>query len=234
MVIMDNDYIVLQVRLRSTRLPNKALLPLAGVTIFEHILQRLILARLPKGIIVATTEDTAPRIRDISKRYSVPILVGSEEDVLSRYVACIDKWAIKNVIRATADNPLVSIEYIDRAIELHKIQNADLTLYPHLPYGTGVEVIKGNVLKKVATLTNDPFEREHLTQYVYRHEAQYKIARGSPEPVFQRQELRLSVDTDEDYRRMYEIYRELYSGRPISLMDVINHIDKKDRKTRKK
>jgi spore coat polysaccharide biosynthesis protein SpsF len=150
--------------------------------------------------------------------------------VLSRYIACIKKWSINNVIRATADNPLVSVEYIDKAIEMHKMEGADLTLFPHLPYGTGVEVIKGNVLEKIAVLTNDPFEREHLTQYIYRHEAQYRITRGSPDPVFKRKELRLTVDTDEDYRRMDRIYKELYSGQPISLLDVINHIDKKARK----
>jgi spore coat polysaccharide biosynthesis protein SpsF len=226
MANMENDYIVLQVRLRSTRLPNKALLPLAGVTIFEHILQRLTLAHLPKGIIVATTKDTAPHINGITKHYSAPILIGSEEDVLSRYVSCVEKWDIRNVIRATADNPLVSIEYIDRAIELHRNQNADLTLYPLLPYGTGVEVIRGKVLEKVAKLTNDPFEREHLTQYIYRHEAQYRIVRGSPDIVFQRKKLRLTVDTDEDYRRLDKIYKELYSGRPIKLLDVLNYIDR--------
>jgi spore coat polysaccharide biosynthesis protein SpsF len=226
MAIMENDYIVLQVRLRSTRLPNKALLPLAGITIFEHILKRLSLARLPKGIIVATTKDTAPHIEGIAKRYSVPILIGSEEDVLSRYVNCVKKWNIQNVIRATADNPLVCIEYIDRAIELHRGQNADLTLYPLLPYGTGVEVIRGKILEEIATLTNDSFEREHLTQYIYRHEDRYRIMRGLPDLVFQRKELRLTVDTDEDYKRMDKIYRELYSGQPIMLLDVINYLDR--------
>ena len=62
---MEKDYIVLQVRLRSQRLPEKLLLPLKGITIFEHILKRLSGARLPEGIIVATTEDTKPRIKDI-------------------------------------------------------------------------------------------------------------------------------------------------------------------------
>jgi spore coat polysaccharide biosynthesis protein SpsF len=224
---MDNDYIVLQVRLGSTRLPKKALLPLSGMTIFEHVLQRLSLARLPKGIIVATTKDTAPRIRYIAKRYDAPVLIGSEDDVLSRYVSCVEKWNIRNVIRATADNPLVSIEYIDRAVELHRSQNADLTIYPLLPYGTGVEVVKGKVLAGVSRLTDDPFEREHLTQYIYRHPTQYKIVRGSPEPEFRRKELRLTVDTEEDYRKMSKIYKDLYSGRPIRLIEVINHIDGK-------
>lgn len=180
-----------------------------------------------KGVIVATTRDTAPYIKDIAKRYSAQIFTGSEDDVLSRYVSCIAKWDIKNVIRATGDNPLVSIEYLDKAIELHRRRNADLTTYPLLPYGTGVEVIRGKVLEGVAKLTNDPFEREHLTQYIYRHEPQYRIVRGIPDPEFQRRELCFTVDTDEDYRRIAKIYRDLYSGRPINLLDVINYIDGK-------
>ena len=70
---MEKDYIVLQVRLRSQRLQEKLLLPLKGITIFEHILKRLSGASLPEGIIVATTEDTEPRINDIMEGYDASI-----------------------------------------------------------------------------------------------------------------------------------------------------------------
>jgi spore coat polysaccharide biosynthesis protein SpsF len=224
---MNKDYIVLQVRLESTRLPGKLLLPLCGITIFEHILMRLSRARDPDGIIVATTASTAPQIVQTAKRYGARIVIGSENDVLSRYLKAVSTYRISNVIRATGDNPLVCVEYIDKALRLHRSEGADLTTYPILPYGTGVEVIKGAIFDKLAHLTQNPFDREHVTQYIYRHPTQFRIVLGTPRPELQRRELRLTVDTSEDYKRMVEIYSALYRGDPLLLARVIEYLDRK-------
>jgi spore coat polysaccharide biosynthesis protein SpsF len=217
--------IILQVRIASTRLPGKLLLPLCGKSIFEHILMRLQAALIPSSIIVATTRDTACRIDSIVEQFGVPLYVGSEEDVLLRFVEAARENEVDTVIRATGDNPLVSIPYIDRAVELHSEKSADLTLYPRLPYGTGVEVIRGAVLEEISGKTDDPFEREHITQYLYRHESDYRIIRGVPEEALRRPDIRLTVDTEEDYRNMGEIYENLYRGRPIPLHEVISYLN---------
>jgi spore coat polysaccharide biosynthesis protein SpsF len=219
------DAIVLQARIRSTRLPGKLLLPLCGKTIFEHILARLLAACAPDAVMVATTPSTEPRIAAAAASHGVPIHVGSEEDVLGRYAEAVSRWELRNVVRATGDNPLVSIEYIDMSLKLHRESGADLTVYPDLPYGTGVEVIRGDSLLLASASAQDPFEREHVTQYIYRHEDRFRVLRGVPEPFFCRPELRLTVDTEEDYRRMERIYGALYRGRPIGLGEVIAYLD---------
>ena len=109
---MNRDYIVLQVRQSSTRLPGKLLFPLKGISIFEHIIIRLKMVQLVDGIIVATTTDTEPSIRSIVRRHDVHVLIGSEEDVLSRFIAAVKRYKVRNVVRATGDNPLVDIENI--------------------------------------------------------------------------------------------------------------------------
>ncbi len=217
--------IILQVRIASTRLPGKLLLPLCGKSIFEHILTRLQAARTPSSIIVATTRDTLPHIDSIAERFGVPLYVGSENDVLLRFVEAMRVHEVDTVIRATGDNPLVSIPHIDRVVELHSGANADLTLYPLLPYGTGVEVIRGSVLEEISGKTEDPFEREHITQYLYRHESDYRIIRGVPEEALRRPDIRLTVDTEDDYRYMNEIYEALYQGMPIPLHEVIRYLN---------
>jgi spore coat polysaccharide biosynthesis protein SpsF len=222
---MGDISIVLQARIGSTRLPRKLLLPLSGVSIFEHILRRLILAKVPNRVIVATTDNSAPLIQKIADQYGIPLFIGSEENVLARFVGTIHAFDIRTVVRATADNPLVSIDYIDRALLLHSEQCADVTLYPQLPYGTGIEVIESDVLEKVHRVTEDPFEREHITQYIYRHEQEFAIVRGTPKKKFKRPDISLTVDTVEDYRNMCDIYDVLYKGGPIPLKDVIAYLD---------
>jgi spore coat polysaccharide biosynthesis protein SpsF len=223
---MENDYIVLQVRLNSKRLPGKLILPLKGGTIFKHVLTRLLAAKTPKGVIIATTGDTEPVIKKTAGEHKASIIVGSENDVLSRFVKAVRAFGIGNVIRATGDNPLVCIEYIDRALELHKAEGSDLTTYPDLPYGTGIEVIRGGLLIDIDRLTADPYEREHVTQYIYRNEINYRIIRGAPVPYLSRPDIKLTVDTQDDYDRMADIYEKLYRGVPIKLQEVIYYLDK--------
>jgi spore coat polysaccharide biosynthesis protein SpsF len=222
---MGDISIVLQARIGSTRLPRKLLLPLSGVSIFEHILNRLILAKVPDRVIVATTDNSAPLIHKIADKYGIALFIGSEEDVLARFVDTIRAFDITTVVRATADNPLVSIDYLDRALMLHSEQRADMTSYPQLPYGTGVEVIESEVLETVYRISEDPFEREHITQYIYRHEQEFAIVRGTPEKKLKRPDISLTVDTIEDYRNMCDIYDALYKGTPIPLEDVIAYLD---------
>jgi len=223
---MVNDYIVLQVRLSSKRLPNKLLLPLKGISIFEHILMRLKMVKTVSGLVVATTAGTEQLIRDIAHKYGTFILIGKEDDVLSRFINAVKKYNMRNVVRATGDNPLVDIEYIDKALMLHRRKNADLTTYSLLPYGTGVEVIRGDVLIKIDNLTSDPYEREHITQYIYRHKDAFNIVRGTPDNLVSRPDIRLTVDTRDDYTRMVNIYENIYNDMPIKLTDVIAYIDR--------
>jgi spore coat polysaccharide biosynthesis protein SpsF len=225
---MKMDYIVLQARLGSKRLPGKLLLPLGGASILEHILLRLKTSRETEGIIVATTADTAARIIHITEKHGARMFIGSEQDVLGRYIGAVKKFQIRNVVRATADNPLVDIGYLDKALVLHRDSGADLTSFPRLPYGTGIEVIKGEVLTKIGTLTRDPFEREHITQYIYHNEGTFRIIRGTPDSPMDQPDVRLTVDTEDDYRKMKDIYENLYKGEPIRVSDALDYLYRKE------
>jgi len=222
---MKGTFIVLQARMNSKRLPGKLILPLKGITMFEHILMRLRYAEVPQGVIVATTEDTLPQIRHILKKYGAYPFVGSEEDVLGRFYGAVKLYDVKNVVRATADNPFVCIQHLDMACRLHEELRGDLTTFSFLPYGTGVEVIRGEIIELLNKEVTDPFEREHITQHIYRNESRFKVVRGMPERFYRRPELRLTVDTLEDYMRASEIYEALYRGLPISLSEVIEYLD---------
>ena len=224
---MKGDYIVLQARLGSKRLPGKLLLPLRGASILEHILLRLKTSKEAEGIIVATTMGTAERIIDITEKHGVGIFIGSEDDVLGRYIGAVKEFRIRNVVRATADNPLVDIGYLDRALLLHRHSGADLTCFPRLPYGTGIEVIKGEVLTEIGDLTQDPFEREHITQYIYRNEDRFRIVRGTPDSDMDQPDVRLTVDTEDDYRRMKDLYENLYRGEPIRVSNALDYLHRK-------
>jgi len=222
---MKGTFIVLQARMKSTRLPGKLLLPLKGITMLEHILMRLRYAEVPQGVIVATTEDTLPHIKNIIKKFGALPFAGSEEDVLGRFYGAVRLYDVKTAVRATADNPFVCIQHLDMACRLHEEMKGDLTTFSFLHYGTGIEVIRGEIIELLNREVTDPFEREHITQHIYRNESRFKVVRGMPERYYRRPELRLTVDTQEDYERVSAIYEALYRGFPISLSEVIEYLD---------
>jgi spore coat polysaccharide biosynthesis protein SpsF len=223
---MGKTAIILQVRIASTRLPGKLLLPLCGKSILEHILLRLQCVREASATIVAAPQNSADAIRAVVEQYGVSLFIGSEEDVLERFVDAARHHDVQTVVRATGDNPLVSIEYLDRSVRLHRSENADLTYYTQLPYGSGVEVIDRGALEKSHRLARDPFEREHITQYMYRHSSRFTLVEGVPDQEMKRPDIRLTVDTEEDYEKMCRIYDALYRGAPISVQDAISYIDR--------
>lgn len=74
--------IVSQARMTSTRLPGKVLKTIQGKTLLQYHLERLERSGLP--LIVATTTNlTDQPIVDLC--HPIPVVRGSEEDVLSRF-----------------------------------------------------------------------------------------------------------------------------------------------------
>jgi spore coat polysaccharide biosynthesis protein SpsF len=106
--------VFLQVRLDSSRLPRKALLELAGVTVLEHAMQALDLVRADIRVLL-TTKDSAAELKPIAESAGWNMFIGSKDDVLDRFVMAAREFNADRIIRATGDNPLVSAEMANAA-----------------------------------------------------------------------------------------------------------------------
>ena len=94
------------------------------------------------------------------------------------------------------------------------------TLERTYPRGMDVQVFPTAVLAEVATLTDDPADREHVSLYIYEHPERYRlrsVVSDRPETA----ELRLTVDTPEDYALVRAIFEELYPRDPAFGLDEI-------------
>ena len=212
--------VFLQVRLKSKRLPYKAILPLKGGTVMGHIINALECVNADLHVIV-TDRESVKFLKPYTLNSSFEIFEGSEDDVLERFCMAARKYLVKTIIRATGDNPLVSCKYANKILELHKKTKADLSHYLGIPLGTGVEVIESNALFRVESETKDVFEREHLTTYMYRHRDQFKVIEPYPERDVILEGVKVSVDTVSDYKKISRIYNEAYHGKPIEVERLI-------------
>jgi spore coat polysaccharide biosynthesis protein SpsF len=212
--------VVLQARLGSRRLPGKALLDLGGTSILERCLRRLDASKAG-AVILATTcrpEDDALERTAIAAGFAV--FRGSETDVLGRFIRCAEKFALDVVVRATADNPGVDVQAPGRLLSAMSADGADYVWEDGLPYGAAVEVVTTAALTRAAQETAEPADREHVTPFVRRRSDLFRVMRLDAPSSLARRDVRLTVDTPQDLRRVRELYRRISVPMP-SLTDLI-------------
>lgn len=195
--------------------------------ILEIAIRRLQKSACCEGVIVATTQPSYPYFENIIKDTNALYYIGDEDDVLGRYVEAAGRFGVDTIVRATGDNPLVAIEALEAIVEHHIQTGADLSTYEGLPYGSGVEVIQYSALEKSARETDEPFCREHITQYIYRNEDIFKIERPLSPTKWNMPDLRLTVDTIDDYEnvsKIFEKYKDIY----IDIDTIVADISKID------
>lgn len=222
--------IVLQARLNSSRLPGKVLLPLAGQPCLWHILERLKRCRTIDRICVATTDDPGDdRLAAYCSELGVEVVRGSENDVLSRYIVAAYHMGAEIIVRATADNPLVSPEHIDREVEyLEAHPDCDYASAMRLPLGTMAEAFRLKALEKLDFVAKEDIYREHVTYYLHDKHGYhgFTMAEVDVERELSRPEIRLTMDTVEDYELISKIYDELYAeGTIISVEEAVRYLD---------
>jgi len=212
--------VILQARIDSSRLPGKALLPLGGEPAVLRVMQAL--NHVPADMrVLACTEDSLLEFKPLAHNASFEIFAGLKYDVLERFCQVIRKYSITRVIRATGDNPFV---FTDAASSINieaQSFNADYAGYLELPYGAGVESADASALLRASSESALPFDREHVCTYLYNNPELFKIHRPLAPSRWNNPDIRLTIDTQEDYDRAALLYSALtkeeqrYSGDTI-------------------
>lgn len=212
--------VFLQARLSSTRLPRKALLPLADKPVIEHAM--LALKQVPCDThILLTDEASAEELEDCAVRCGFGLYVGDTDDVLGRFVGAAKRYGVEIIIRATGDNPLVSARVVKESLALFESQKCDYAALDGPPIGTAVEVVRATALIEADSGNPDRYEREHVTPYLYRRPARFKLLRRVASAEISNAEARVTLDTEEDYARISRVFDSLYSGNPIEISRLI-------------
>ena len=165
--------IVVQCRLSSTRLPQKALKSLGGKPLLTWVLSSMKKVNADRYF-VATDFDSYDSIKDLCKKNGFECFAGDLNDVLKRFCDLLKTVDCKTVIRATADNPFLFYEAAEESAKDFEARNnsgmnVDYLTWTGLPHGSGVEIMKADSLLKAITLTADPYDHEHVGPALYNH-----------------------------------------------------------------
>jgi spore coat polysaccharide biosynthesis protein SpsF len=187
----------------STRLPGKVLKPIAGRPLLGHVVGRLEMLQHPHQAVVATSDLPADdAIANWCQQEGVACFRGSEQDVLARYAGAARQFGLDPVIRLTADNPFTDMAELDRLIDLHQAEGNDFTQsFAALPIGVGAEIFTFAALERSAREGHAPHHREHVDEYMIENPQLFRTGTLAVEGAKNRPDVRLTVDTQEDYAR---------------------------------
>jgi spore coat polysaccharide biosynthesis protein SpsF len=213
----------LQARMGSSRLPGKVLMPIHGQTILERAIRRLRESPAVDEIAVLTTispQDDA--IVKEAQRLGARVHRGSEKDVLERFQEAAEIFRPGIIIRATADNPLIEIGSLKRIVEALRSCNLDWCMENNLPCGSATEALTASALEKTHFRAREPRHREHVTLYIKEHPEEFHIALLDPPAALRHPNIRLTVDTPEDFQFVDSLIGEkAEDARPLPLAEYI-------------
>ena len=204
---------IIQARLSSTRLPGKVLLPIAGKTMLEHVIDAA-----PEPRILAIPNDE-PKLSEFSKNLEIDVFEGPPHDVLSRFWQAMLFYELEflagkkvdYILRLTADCPRLTkamvVTFISRIFCPSAPPEAMiLTNRPNDPDGYDMELFSRWALEQAYENTFYPADREHVTTWMYRVLDVIRV------PIFgelgKAMEVKVSVDTHNEYRYVKKMLEE--------------------------
>lgn len=227
-----NIVAIIQARMGSTRLPGKILMDIAGKPMLWHIVNRLKYSRLINKIVIATSiNKNDDAVEFFCGEHGISFYRGSQEDVLDRYYQAAYLYQADAVVRITADCPLIDPIVVDKVISgylgnYEYFNGASNVIKRTYPKGLDTEVVSYFTLEKISKIASEPYEREHVTIFIYEHPGLFKLySLENPDDL---SDLRWTVDEEIDLRFVREIYKILYQDSKIFYMEDVLRILEKD------
>jgi len=214
---------IIQARCGSSRFPKKVFSLIDGKPLLWHVVSRLQSTMLIDDIVIATTTSTKDdEIESWCSKNDIKCFRGSEDNVLNRFYNASQLFPSDVVVRITADDPFKEPSVIDEVIRTFLNGDYDYVTNnypPSFPEGLDCEVFSTKLLIEMEEKSTDSFEREHVTQYIFRHLSDYKI--GNVSNNVNLSKLRWTIDTEDDFKMVNSIYAHRTAKDGILLMNEI-------------
>ena len=220
---------IIQARMSSSRLPGKVLADVAGMPMLGRQVARLRRSRRMGELVLATSDQASDdAVADYAAQLDLTVVRGDLEDVLARFGRALEAFPeAATVVRMTADCPLTDWRVLDAVIDHRAATKADyasntpeVRTYPH---GLDIEVMTAAALRTAVREASDPYDREHVTPFLYRNPARFRLEFLSQSPSLAH--LRWTVDHPADLDFVRHVYGTLHAENPDFGMADIAALD---------
>lgn len=218
----------IEARLGSTRLPGKVLKEIMGRPMLELMVERVKRSKYIDEIVIATSVNPKDgAIEEMCRRLGIVCYRGSEDDVLARVLGAAKHIKGDHIVELWGDAPLIDPGIIDATINHYVENDYDCVgIDRKFPWGMNLLVFPTNILEEVSLITNDPVDRENVSNYIYEHPDKYKFTRYPCPPELSRPDIRLAVDELPDFELVKTVFERLMPRSSFfSVTDIIKLLD---------
>ena len=221
--------IFITVRTNSTRLPQKALLKIEGLTTIEHLIRRVKKSQLAEVIVLCTTTGKEDDILcKIAEQENIKWFRGSAPDKLERWRGAAEKFHIDFFVTADGDDLFCEPELIDLAFEQAEKKHPDFIKGDgvrgvDVPVGAFTYGIKVKALQKVCEIKDSDNTEMMWTYFEDTGLFECQKLENVPEE-FKRPTIRMTLDYADDFRFFQTVIKTL--GTDARLRDTIAYLDK--------
>ncbi len=204
----------IQARMSSVRFPGKVLAKLQGKTIIEHVVNACLKLDFP-CFVLTSKEPTDDSLVTFLKYNKIDFYRGDLNNVFSRFKNFSKEFDFDEIVRISADSPLLHHEVIKKVFS-QKLSESDIvtnTFPRSFPKGESVEKLSLFAMEKMEKVKLSKSHLEHVTSYMYENPVDFQITNVSNE--IDLSHLSLCVDTPADLFRIDMMLGEL----GISLKD---------------
>tara|TARA_Y100000590_G_scaffold211779_1_gene239970 strand:- start:5262 stop:6011 length:750 start_codon:yes stop_codon:yes gene_type:complete len=226
---------ILEARMGSSRLPGKTLKDIYGEPLIKRVIDRIKCSEKIDKIVLATTTSRKDDILvEYANQINIDVYRGSENNVLKRVVEAAEKFSINHIVELHGDNPFLDPEVIDMCIKQYEIKKCDYisnTLKKTFPMGLRVQVFPTSLLRNIYNTVKDPAVNEHVSLYFYENPDIYHIENVVAPKSINRPDIRLTVDTLEDFNFISNIYKSIINKKiypQFRTIDILDIIDKEN------
>jgi spore coat polysaccharide biosynthesis protein SpsF len=209
---------IVQACFHTPRFRSNAARRLGGRSLLEWVIRRVTDSMRLDGVIVVACsgEDCCALGRLVPS--DVPVVFGEGEDALSRFCRALEQYPAEGVVRVRGDNLFIDPGLIDRLVttaESHP--DCDYVSYcsrdgrPAIlsPVSVYAEWFRAGALREANRLARDPLEREEVTRYIYSRPEKFSMRQILAPEEIDREDVRLTVDIEEDWDHALVIYEAL-------------------------
>lgn len=223
--IEESVGIIVNVRMASQRLPEKAMLKICGKETIALLLERMRHCRGADRVVLATTENPEDDVLvELGRREGIEVFRGPDIDVAMRLYLTARHFGFDHIVRVTGDDLLRDIPMIEQAIESHRQRNADYTAMEGMVYSCDTEVISRRALETIVERARRNQNTEYLTWYL--DDASAFVQNRVAVDEDYRRPYRLTLDTQEDFLLLTAIHEALYkNGQPVDLREALRFLD---------
>ena len=215
--------IVVQARYDSQRFKGKVLKNVNNKSILEIIINRIKKSRFCENLVVATTKKKNDvKVVNLCKEINVEFFKGDEKNVLKRFYEVAKKYKAQNIVRITADCPMVDFKLMDSMIKKFfslKVDYLSNTLIPTFPDGFDIEIFRFSALKQAYIHAVNEYDKEHVTPYIKRNKIIKKFNYKNKRDL---SNMRLTLDYNEDLRIIKKIFNYFNPNIYFTLNDIMN------------